>query len=368
MLTQEEILNVLKNVIYPGFKKSIVDFGFVKQIVVHENRVALTIDIPSSAEHTANDLREAIAKELAHIGVVSFEIDIKQPNKPREVSSRGKNIAPQIKNFIMVSSGKGGVGKSTTAVNLAIALSMDGLRIGLLDADVYGPNVPRMLGLRGIKPEVKDNKVLPLKAFGIEVMSMGLIYEDGQSLIWRGPMIMRAVEQLLRDVAWSDLDALVVDMPPGTGDAQLTFAQSVPVTAGITVTTPQDVSLDDSRRSLDMFKKLHIPIAGIIENMSGFICPETNKEYDIFGKGTTKKLAEDFSTNVLGEIPIEPKVRIGGDEGKPIVYFDPDSITAKRYRSAAFNLWQFVEKINKEGKADNSAIQPIEHNKPACGV
>ncbi len=368
MLNQESVLNALKNVIYPGFKKSIVEFGFVKQTLVHENRVALTVEIPGSAEHTVVELREAIAKELAHIGVESFEIDIKQPGAPRETSSKGKNIAPHIKNFIMVSSGKGGVGKSTTAVNLAVAMAMDGLKIGLLDADIYGPNIPRMMGVSGQKPEVVGNSVKPLNALGVEVMSMGLIYEDGQSLIWRGPMIMRAVEQLLRDVQWGELDALVIDMPPGTGDAQLTLAQSVPVTAGVTVTTPQEVSLDDSRRSLDMFKKLHIPLAGIIENMSGFICPDSGKEYDIFGKGTTKKVADEFETVVLGDIPIEPAIRIGGDEGKPVVYYNSDSITAQRYRKAAHNLWEYVKKINESGGSDNSAIQPVPSAKSACSM
>jgi len=182
--------------------------------------------------------------------------------------------------------------------------------------------------------------------------------EEGQSLIWRGSMIMKAIEQLLRDILWSDLDVLFIDMPPGTGDAQLTLAQSVPVTAGICVTTPQQVALDDTARSLDMFDKLHIPIAGIMENMSGFICPDSGKEYDIFGKGTTKPLAEQFKTQVIGEIPIEPAVREGGDAGKPVVFFQPDSKTAKRYQEAASKLWDVIEKVNEDGGANNDAIQP----------
>ncbi len=182
--------------------------------------------------------------------------------------------------------------------------------------------------------------------------------EEGQSLIWRGAMIMKAVEQFLRDILWSDLDVLFIDMPPGTGDAQLTLAQSVPVTAGVTVTTPQLVSLDDSRRSLDMFKKLHIPIAGIVENMSGFICPSCKTESDIFGKGTAHDVALEYGTSVLGEIPIEPAIREGGDEGKPVVYYHPESETAKRYHQAANKLWHFIEKVNEEGGASNEAIQP----------
>jgi len=277
---------------------------------------------------------------------------------PRESSSKGKNIAPQVKNFLMVSSGKGGVGKSTTSVNIAISLAKQGLKVGLLDADIYGPNIPRMMGLDAVKPEVTGNKVLPLKAYGIEIMSMGSLMEEGQSLIWRGAMIMKAIEQFLRDILWSELDCLVIDMPPGTGDAQLTLAQSVPVTVGLTVTTPQGVSLDDSRRSLDMFKKLNIPIAGIIENMSGFIAPDTGVEYDIFGKGTSQPMADEFETKIIAEIPLEPSIRTGGDEGKPISFVNPSSESAQRYAKAAASIWETIEEINANGGVDNQAVQP----------
>jgi len=214
------------------------------------------------------------------------------------------------------------------------------------------------MGVESMKPDIEGNKVIPIKAYGIEMMSMGSLMEDGQSLIWRGSMIMKAIEQFLRDILWSELDCLVIDMPPGTGDAQLTLAQSVPVTAGVTVTTPQQVALDDSRRSLDMFKKLNIPIAGIVENMSGFIAPDTGVEYDIFGTGTTEPVAKEFGTKIMAKIPIEPAIRTGGDTGKPITYFAPDSETAKRYMAAAEDLWAQIEKINEEGGVDNQAIQP----------
>ena len=187
---------------------------------------------------------------------------------------------------------------------------------------------------------------------------MGSLMDEGSSLIWRGAMIMKAIEQFLRDILWSDLDCLVIDMPPGTGDAQLSLAQAVPVTAGVTVTTPQMVSLDESRRSLDMFKKLHIPIAGIVENMSGFIAPDTGVEYDIFGKGTTQPMADEFETQIIAEVPIEPAVREGGDQGKPVTFAKPDSETAKRFMGAAESLWATIEKINEEGGVDNSAVQP----------
>ncbi len=357
-MTEEIVKSALSKVMYPGFTKDIITFGFVKDIVINNNDVSLTIDITSSAPEVAQQIKDEATQELKHAGATNVTLNIKAPIMPRESSSRGKNIAPQIKNFLMVSSGKGGVGKSTTSVNIAIALAQQGKKVGLLDADIYGPNIPRMLGVADVKPEVNGNKVLPIQTYGIEVMSMGSLMEKGQSLIWRGAMIMKAIEQFLRDILWSELDVLVIDMPPGTGDAQLTLAQSVPVTAGLTVTTPQGVSLDDSRRSLDMFKKLNIPIAGIVENMSGFIAPDTGVEYDIFGKGTSEPMAKEFNTKVIAEIPIEPSIRTGGDEGKPITFIAPDFESAKRYMKAAESIWATIEEINANGGVDNEAVQP----------
>ena len=359
-INEEKVKEALSSVIYPGFTKDIVSFGFVKDISVDGDKVRLHVDITSSAEEVQNELREEIRKALHGIGVKEIELDLTAPKPPRMQSNTmsGKNMAPQIENFVMISSGKGGVGKSTTSVNLAIALAMQGKKVGLLDADMYGPNIPRMMGIEDQKPQIEGNKVIPLKAYGVEVMSMGLLLEPGQSLIWRGSMIMKAIEQFLRDILWSDLDVLVIDMPPGTGDAQLSLAQLVPVTAGLTVTTPQEVSLDDSRRSLDMFKKLHIPIAGIVENMSGFICPKCGEESDIFGMGTTEPVAKEYDTQVLARIPIEPAVRVGGDTGQPVVYHKPDSETAKRFQEAATKLSDFLKKVEEEGGVDNAAIQP----------
>jgi len=359
-MTNENVLEALKNVTYPGFTKDIVTFGFVKNVEITDSKVVVIIDITSSAEEVKAQLTEDSTIELKKIGFEIVEVNILAPKAPMQQSNSvsGKNIAPHVKNFVMVSSGKGGVGKSTTSVNLAIAMAMQGKKVGILDADIYGPNIPRMMGLNNEKPIIEGNKVIPLKAYGVEMMSMGSLMEDGQSLIWRGSMIMKAIEQLLRDILWSELDVLVIDMPPGTGDAQLTLAQSVPVTAGITVTTPQEVSLDDSRRSLDMFQKLHIPTAGLIENMSGFICPSCDEESDIFGMGTSKAVADEFNTELMARIPIEPAIRVGGDTGQPITYHKPDSETAKRYHEAASNLLAFIDKVNAEGRADNSAVQP----------
>ena len=359
-MTQENVLEALKNVTYPGFTKDIVTFGFVKDISIDGETIGLTVDITSSADEVKAQITDEATTELKKLGFTNVNINVTAPKAPTQMSNSvsGRNMAPHIKNFVMVSSGKGGVGKSTTSVNIAVAMAMQGKKVGLLDADIYGPNIPRMMGLHGQKPEIQGNKVQPLKAYGVEIMSMGALMDEGAALIWRGSMIMKAIEQFLRDILWSELDVLVIDMPPGTGDAQLSLAQSIPITAGVTVTTPQEVSLDDSRRSLNMFQKLHIPTAGIIENMSGFICPSCDTESDIFGMGTTEPVAKEYDTDVIARIPIEPAIRVGGDTGMPVTYHKPDSETAKRYQEAATNLWKFIEKVNVEGLADNSGVQP----------
>jgi ATP-binding protein involved in chromosome partitioning len=361
MANVSDVKNALGSVIYPGFQKSIVEFGFVKDVQINNDEsCTLFVEIPSTQAEVENKLRSDIQACLTNLGFKSVVVNIKKPQEAAQQSNSvsGKNIAPQIKNFVMVSSGKGGVGKSTTTVNLAVAAAMQGKRVGILDADIYGPNIPRMMGLQGLDVEVVGNKAKPFKAYGVDVMSMGSLMDEGQALIWRGAMIMKAIEQLLRDILWEELDILFIDMPPGTGDAQLTLAQSVPVTAGVNVTTPQHVALDDSRRSLDMFSKLHIPIAGIIENMSGFVCPNCQTESDIFGQGTCEELAKQYNTKVLSSVPIEPAIREGGDSGKPIVYHFPESTSAKRYMQAAQGLIAQIDEVNEKGGASNAQIQP----------
>ncbi|MFP6047843.1 P-loop NTPase [Helicobacter pylori] len=362
MLTQEDVLNALKTIIYPNFEKDIVSFGFVKNIALHDNQLGLLIEIPSSAEETSAILRENISKAMQEIGVKALNLDIKTPPKPQTPKPTTKNLAKNIKHVVMISSGKGGVGKSTTSVNLSIALANLNQKVGLLDADVYGPNIPRMMGLQNadVIMDPSGKKLIPLKAFGVSVMSMGLLYDEGQSLIWRGPMLMRAIEQMLSDIIWGDLDVLVVDMPPGTGDAQLTLAQAVPLSAGITVTTPQIVSLDDAKRSLDMFKKLHIPIAGIVENMGSFVCEHCKKESEIFGSNSMNELLETYHTQILAKLPLEPKVRLGGDRGEPIVISHPSSVSAKIFEKMAKDLSAFLERVEKEKLADNKDIQPTQ--------
>ena len=357
MANIEDIKKELEKVKYPGFAKSIIEFGFVKDVKVDGTNCLITLDITSTAQEVETQLTKDITACLSAIGM-NVSLNFNKPQAPKQSSNTvsGKNIAPQIKKIVMVSSGKGGVGKSTTTVNLAVAAAMQGKKVGILDADIYGPNIPRMMGLNGKEVEVIGDKAKPLNAYGVDVMSMGVLMEEGQAVIWRGSMIMKAIQQLLRDILWENLDILFIDMPPGTGDAQLTLAQSVPVAAGINVTTPQHVALDDSRRSLDMFDKLHIPVAGIVENMSGFICPSCNTESDIFGMGTCEALADQYNTQVLGSLPIEPAIREGGDGGKPITYFAPESISAKRYMEAAAKVIAFVDSIDDD--RTNEDIQP----------
>ncbi|DAB39926.1 MAG TPA: sodium:proton antiporter [Sulfurovum sp. UBA12169] len=358
MINKKLIEEKLSKVIYPGFAKSIIDFGFVKNITVTNNKIDIHLDIPSSAPEIETQLREEIYKRISLLGDLEIDILITKPKIPKETSSHGKNVLPAIQNFIMVSSGKGGVGKSTTSVNLAIALAQQGKRVGLLDLDIYGPNIPRMMGIEGKEPVFLGNKIKPIVAHNVQVMSIGSLVERGASLIWKGAMVTQAIEQMLKDILWNKLDILLFDMPPGTGDAQLALAQNLPVTAGVCVTTPQKVALDDTIRSMDMFAQLHIPIAGIVENMSGFICPDSGKEYDIFGKGTTKPLAESYHTEILGEIPLEPAIREGGDSGLPITVLAPLCETSKRYQTIAAKIWEIVLKINEEGGVNNEKIQP----------
>jgi ATP-binding protein involved in chromosome partitioning len=355
---EKQVYESLKNIIYPSFTKSIVEFGFVKEVVLVDNNLSITLNIPSVSKQIDEQLREEITKRVLLLNDFNLTINILKPKIERETSSHGKNVLPNIQNFVMVSSGKGGVGKSTTTVNLAIALAQQGKHVGLLDADIYGPNIPRMMGIEGVEPVFLGKTIKPIIAHNIKVMSIGSLVQRGASLIWKGAMVTQAIEQMLEDIEWGNLDILLFDMPPGTGDAQLALAQSLPVTSGVCVTTPQKVSLDDTIRSMDMFTQLNIPIAGIIENMSGFICPESGKEHNIFGKGTVQPLADAYETQVIGEIPIEPAIREGGDSGQPITVIAPECETSSRYQEAAKKLWEFVLKVNEEGGVDNTEIQP----------
>jgi ATP-binding protein involved in chromosome partitioning len=263
----------------------------------------------------------------------------------------GKRGVPGIEAIIAVASGKGGVGKSTTAINLALGLAALGKKVGVLDADIYGPSMPRLLGIRG-RPETKDGKILqPMRNFGLEVMSIGFLVDEETPMIWRGPMVISALTQMLREVEWGELDVLVVDMPPGTGDAQLTMAQQVPLAGAVIVSTPQDLALIDARKGLNMFKKVDVPLLGIVENMSYFIAPDTGKRYDIFGHGGARKEAERLGVTFLGEVPLEMGIRESSDEGQPVVAAKPDGAEAKIYRDIAAKVWERLveEKAKAEG-------------------
>ncbi|MGX3043946.1 Mrp/NBP35 family ATP-binding protein [Helicobacter sp. T3_23-1056] len=372
--TQQQIKEILSKVIYPQFSDNIISYGFVKHISIDENgSPTIILHIPSRDEAVAKALRDNIERKLDEAGIKSSQIHIntpatkvdsalqnpqapqnfsQNPHKPQNLQSAQnpqnplqKNLLPQAKSFVMVSSGKGGVGKSTIATNLAIALAMQGQKVGLLDVDIYGPNIPRMFGVSDKKPDLDGSgkRLIPINAYGVDIMSIGLLFGEGESLIWRGPILMRAISQLFSDVAWGEMDIMVLDMPPGTGDAQLSIAQSVPVSVGIAVSTPQLVSLDDGARCLDMFAKLSIPTLGIIENMSGYICPCCGEKSDIFSTNGAEKLAQKYGTKVLAKIPIDSTIGRGGDEGKPVVYFSPDSSVAKSYMQCAIEVVDFLK-------------------------
>ncbi|MCP8897208.1 Mrp/NBP35 family ATP-binding protein, partial [Shinella daejeonensis] len=256
---------------------------------------------------------------------------------------------PGVGAIIAVASGKGGVGKSTTSVNLALALKANGLRVGVLDADIYGPSMPRLLGISGRPQQIDGRLIKPMENYGLKVMSMGFLVDEEVAMIWRGPMIQSALLQMLREVAWGELDVLVVDMPPGTGDAQLTMAQQVPLAGAVIVSTPQDLALIDARKGLNMFSKVEVPVLGIIENMSYFIAPDTGNRYDIFGHGGARREAERIGVPFLGEVPLIMDIRVTSDAGTPVVVSEPDGPAAEAYRAVASRVWEQLEAVRSKG-------------------
>ncbi len=329
------MLDSLSEIIDPDLRKDIVTLGFIRDLTVREGKVAFRIVLTTPACPVKEQMEsEAIRLVSAIPGVtgVAVTMDAEVPQ------GRGikNNIAiPGVRNIIAVSSGKGGVGKSTVAVNLAVALAADGARVGIMDADVYGPNVPMMLGTGYDQPRIADGKLIPIEAHGVKMISMAVLVPPDKPMILRGPMLHGVVRQFLSDVDWGELDYLIVDMPPGTGDVQLSLAQLVPVQGAVLVTTPQEVSLSDVRRAVKMFEQVNIPILGVIENMSYFIAPDTGNKYEIFGRGGGQKLCDEYGLNLLGEVPMGMEVREGGDSGVPVVVSFPDSPQSAAFRSAA---------------------------------
>jgi ATP-binding protein involved in chromosome partitioning len=333
-VSRDQVLSVLGTIQDPDLHKDIVALGFVKDITIAGGEVDFTIELTTPACPVRDEMKaEAEQKVAALPGVTAARAKMTADTRAR--GGFGRQAVPGIRNILAVGAGKGGVGKSTTSVNLALALAQKGARVGLMDADVYGPNIPQMLGITS-QPEVSDDKkMIPPEAYGLKVMSMGMLVPPDQPIIWRGPMLHGAVQQFMRDVAWGELDYLVVDLPPGTGDVSLSMAQSVPVAGAVVVTTPQGVSVSDVRKAVLMFRQLNIPVLGVIENMSYFVCGHCQERTEIFGHGGGAHMAQDLGIPLLGEVPIDTRVRSGGDEGRPIVDAFPDAPAAQVFRELA---------------------------------
>ena len=335
-LTEQALLAAIAGVQDPHTGKDFVSTRAVRNVQINGGDVAFDVELGYPAKSLVPALRQQfIAAAKVAPGVQNVSVNISSNITPHAVQ-RGVQLLPGVKNIIAVASGKGGVGKSTTAVNLALALAQEGARTGLLDADIYGPSIPQMLGLAGQQPESEDGKsILPLAAYGLQTMSIGFMIEVDSPMVWRGPMVTQALEQLLNQTQWDDLDYLIVDMPPGTGDTQLTLAQKVPVTGAVIVTTPQDIALIDARKGFKMFEKVGIPILGLVENMSIHICSKCGHEEHIFGHGGAERMAQDYGAELLGALPLELEIRELTDAGKPTVVGAPNSRAADIYRAIA---------------------------------
>ena len=349
-ISSESVLSALKTVKDKATGLNLVSLNFVRNLSIDSGRVSFELTINTPAFPSKLLLEDAARNTLIALPGVE-QVDIRlEVEIPRAVGTEGKQSVPGVANIIAVSSGKGGVGKSTVAVNLAVALAEFGARVGLLDTDVYGPNVPIMMGLSD-EPIVKAQRLLPLEAYGVKVMSLGFLNPGDRPVVWRGPMLHTAVRQFLYDVDWGELDYLVVDMPPGTGDAQLSLAQLVPVQGAVLVTTPQAVALVDVRKAFRMFEQVHVPILGIVENMSYFICPSCSERHEIFGSGGGGELAQSFNSNLLGRIPFSIDIREGGDGGVPIFAGAPESAQALAFLQVADNVASQVGLLAQTGSA-----------------
>jgi ATP-binding protein involved in chromosome partitioning len=336
MVTVDEVLNALKTVIDPELHKDIVSMGMIKDLAINEGSVSFTLELTTPACPYNSDIEQDVRNKVSSIPGIK-DLDMKVTARVMEGRTIGMEEAlPKVKNVVAVASGKGGVGKSTVAINLALALARTGARVGLLDADIYGPTVPLMLGLQpGL--EANNNQIIPQEIHGLKVISMGLVPQQGEQNvgIWRGPIISGIIKQFLTTVAWGELDYLIVDLPPGTGDVPLTLAQTIPITGVVVVTTPQDAAMNIALKAALMFKKLGIPIIGVIENMSYFTCPHCSKETRVFGDGGEEKVSEKFGAPFLGQIPLHTGIMTGSDFGKPVVVTEPNSPYASAFKKIA---------------------------------
>ena len=360
VVTTESVQAALKELIDPNTKKDFISTRSAKNIKVDGDKVSLDVELGYPAKTQVETIRLAVVEAIRTVpGVASVDAKVTIKIVAHAVQRNLKPL-PGVKNIVAVASGKGGVGKSTTAVNLALALCQEGASVGLLDADIYGPSIPQMLGLAGSQPESEDGKSMdPLVAYGVQTMSIGYMIDVDSPMVWRGPMVTQALEQLLNQTSWKDLDYLIVDMPPGTGDTQLTLAQKVPVTGAVIVTTPQDIALIDARKGLKMFDKVGIPILGLVENMSIHICSKCGHEEHIFGHGGGEKMCQDYDTELLGSLPLELSIRELADAGKPTVVGAPDSRAADIYRAIARRLAVKVAERAKDmsAKFPNIVVQ-----------
>lgn len=334
-ITEQGVLDALRQVHDPDLHKDIVALGFIKDLRIDGGDVSFRIVLTTPACPVREQLQqqaEQVVRALPGVAAVRVTMDAEVP---RGRGLTEKVVVPGVRNIVAVSSGKGGVGKSTVAVNLSVALAQDGARVGLMDADVYGPNVPLMLGAGDARPEIAGNKLLPIRAHGLKVMSMAILKPGDEPMIVRGPILHGLVRQFLQDVLWGELDYLIVDMPPGTGDVQLSLAQLVPVQGAVLVTTPQDVAVADVRRALRMFETVAVPVLGVVENMSYFVAPDTGARYNIFGEGGGRKLSEMYNVPFLGAVPLGVEVRAGGDSGVPVLISHPESPQSEAFRRVA---------------------------------
>ncbi len=332
---EARVREALRTVSFPGMTRDVVSFGFVQRVGTKAGRVVIDLRVPTRDPEAATEIRQRIVQVVSAVeDVDEVQVSLEAAPAPAPATARDPGLLPGVSHVVAVASGKGGVGKSTVATNLSVAMAALGLRVGLLDADIYGPSIPLMFGVNR-RPEIRGGKIQPFVQHGVRIMSLGFLLDPDTPVIWRGPMIMKALGQLLGDVAWGELDYLLLDLPPGTGDAALTLSQKLPISGAIIVSTPQDVALIDARKGLAMFRKVEVPVLGMVENMSTFVCPHCGEASDIFKSGGVQRTADLLGCDVLGSIPLDGALVRGSDDGTPAVASDPSGVHARSFRSIA---------------------------------